>query len=87
MEIASAAALAALLIPIIRPLISGPFAVAAGIALTAMVGFNGAIINLEKQLDLRRNFLLACESRVAEAREALLRQCPNEACLTTPFPC
>jgi hypothetical protein len=87
--IATAAALAAMFIPIIGPIISGGFAVTAGIALTAVVGFNGAIFWASDDLSRRATYVLGCVSQVSEARRLLLEKCPEQAssCLATPSPC
>lgn len=87
--VASAAAIAAMFIPIIGPLISSGFAAAAGIALTAFVGFLGAIVVASDDLDKRAAFVLFCVSQVAVSRRLLLEKCPEQAssCLATPSPC
>lgn len=87
--IATAAALTAMFIPIVGPLISSALAAVAGVFLTAVVGFEGAIYSAKEDLARKANSAQWSEYRVGEARELLLTKCPAEAssCLASPFPC
>lgn len=87
--IASAAAVAAMFIPFVGSLISSTFAAAAGVALTAFVGFLGAIREATEDFDRRAGRVVAGVSLVAEARQLLMTKCPVESvsCLATPSPC
>ena len=87
--VATAAAIAAMFIPIFGPLISSGFATAAAIAFTAFLGFAGAVNGASADLLQKTAIASICMNKEAEARQLLLTKCPEQAnaCLATPSPC
>jgi hypothetical protein len=87
--VATAAALAAMFIPFVGPVISSVFATAAGVAFTAYLGFVGAVNGASADLLTKAAIARTCLDKEAEARQLLLANCPTEAssCLATPSPC
>jgi hypothetical protein len=87
--VATAAAMAAMFIPVLGPLISSGFATAAAIAFIAFLGFVGAVNGASADLLQKTAIVSTCMNKEAEARQLLLTKCPEQAsaCLATPSPC
>lgn len=87
--VATAAAIAAMFIPIFGALIPSGFATAAAIAFTAFLGFVGAVNGASADLLKKNDVASICMNKEAEARQLLLTKCPEQAssCLATPSPC